>query len=382
MRILKTIIWTILLTICAVSCRKSGEDVSKTLALRLEKESVSCSADGVFVYVEASGSWTLSLEDSLMQSPSWARLNKTSGSGNANAVLSYDYNGSEGSRKLIVRLACGSDSVTKTLVQQSNNPSPEPPAQVPSWLELPEQTTSLPYYNHDFQYGGKTYRNYSIGWDGPNRLAQWIAYPLNSFYTAKKVSRSDFWNFDPSIPQSQQPNLFSSYRGYYDRGHQLPSADRLVCNEANDQTFYFSNMTPQRDVFNQGVWGIIEGNVRGWAEKSDTLYVVTGCVMKGSSTSTTDAAGNTCPIPTAYYKAVLRYSKSSTIGWGGFIGMGIYLDHSSSATSFSKTMTMSLTELEKKLDYKLFVNLDAKVGADLAVKIKSQDPKTVSFWGL
>jgi len=376
----KTIFLSLLLAFCTLSCGKSADSSSGALKLSLEYETVSYRADGCFVNIEASGYWTLGLTADSAQ-VTWARLNKTSGYGKATAVLSYDVNNSAKNRSLTVTLSSsGATPVEKTFTQKAFNAEPEPPASVPSWMELPAQLSGYTFYSHSFKYQSKIYRNYSFVYDDASRLALWVAYPLCSFYSAKKTSRTDEWGFDPDVPSTVQPDLSRSYSGYYDRGHQLPSADRLVCYEANAQTFYYTNMTPQMSSFNQGVWGNLEGNVRSWAEKSDTLYVVTGCVMSGSTASTTDAVGNKCPIPAAYFKAVLRYSKSSTIGWGGYIAAGLYFKHTATS-SIAKDNIKSITELEKLLGYKLFVNLEKQTGSEVATKIKSQDPTTVSFWG-
>ena len=86
-------------------------------------------------------------------------------------------------------------------------------------------------------------------------------------------------------------------------------------------------------------------------------------------------------MPTAYFKAVLRYKKSSTIGYSDFMSAGFYFDHvKDRSAAFSKSYSMSVSALEKKLGYKLFVNLDKKVGDETAKKIKDQDPTTVTWW--
>ena len=386
---LKRILCALLMILPAyfLSCTQTGSSPSGgNLVLSLETENASYKADARFVYVKAQGEWTLKLDKvNADDDISWAKLSRTSGNGDCTAVLSYDYNGKEEVRSLNVVLSSTSgESVTCGFVQKGISTDPEVPDVPPCWLELPQITSQVTYYNHNFRLDGTTYRNYSIGWSSPNRLSLWVAYPLCGFYTAKKVGRQDLWNYDPAVPVSQQANLTHSYAGSYDRGHQLPSADRLLCREANEQTFYFTNMTPQSSGLNQGLWQKIEGTVNGWSSRCDTLYVITGCVMQGSSLSTNDASGNSCPVPSAYYKAVLRYSKSGTQGWGGYTGIGIWIEHFKNykSESLSRDMVMSISDLEKKLGYKLFVNLDKEMGADFAVRIKSQDPLDVAFWGL
>jgi endonuclease G len=140
-------------------------------------------------------------------------------------------------------------------------------------------------------------------------------------------------------------------------------------------------MTPQDNTFNGGIWATLEGYVRNWAKGSDTLYVVTGCVTEGAKYYSLDRSGKKITVPTAYFKAVLRYKKSSTIGYSDFMSAGFYFDHvKDRSAAFSKSYSMSVSALEKKLGYKLFVNLDKKVGDETAKKIKDQDPTTVTWW--
>ena len=63
---------------------------------------------------------------------------------------------------------------------------------------------------------------------------------------------------------------------------------------------------------NGGIWGDLEGWVRGRAKeldpKKDTMYVVTGCVQEGSTTWTDNTYQAAVKVPAAYFKACLRKS--------------------------------------------------------------------------
>ena len=88
----------------------------------------------------------------------------------------------------------------------------------------------------------------------------------------------------------------------------------------------------------------------------------------------------------SYYKAVLRYKTSSTIGYGNYAGCAFFFDHDeySSASkydrSISKSMAISISELEAKLGFRLFDALDEALGEDAAGKVRKQDPKSVDWW--
>ena len=91
-----------------------------------------------------------------------------------------------------------------------------------------------------------------------------------------------------------------------------------------------------------------------------------------------DSYGNSVTVPDAYFKVLLRYSKSSTLGqWNA---AAFYLEHRSYSGNISKEHSMSVDELEKKTGFDFFVNLPAKVGADQAAKIEATDPANVALW--
>lgn len=168
-----------------------------------------------------------------------------------------------------------------------------------AWVELPERKENA-NYQYVTHYGplsnNKTVRNYSICFDKTKKAALWVAYPIHNAYLTGSGKRTDAWAFDPIIPIAYQANCIDkSYRGSYDRGHQLPSADRLATNELNAQTFYMSNMTPQLNRLNQDMWANLENKVRN-NKCSDTLYVVTG-VYFDSNATTYDGARQHCITP-------------------------------------------------------------------------------------
>ena len=371
----------LVLTSCEQSDSKDGP-----FEVALKKTSVSPDKGTQFVSVKCAGDWTLSLVAEDGADIDWARLNATSGKGNkTNVQLSYDGNEAQVSRTLVVVLSSGSKSETCSMVQQALGAAPEPEEpdaptdlEKTKWLELPAMNNSaLGYYSHSFKMNGNTYRNYSFGWSQKDRVALWVAYPLCKFYTNGSAGRTNAWALDPLLGNNSAAP-FGGYCGDYARGHQLPSADRQCCYDANAQTFYGTNMTPQLNAHNEGIWSSLENKVRNIANSSDTTYVVTGVVVSASGKKEKDSYGNSVTVPDAYFKVILRYSKSSTLGqWNA---AAFYLEHRSYSENISKGHSMSVDELEKKTGFDFFVNLTAKVGADQAAKIEATDPANVALW--
>ena len=152
-------------------------------------------------------------------------------------------------------------------------------------------------------------RNYFLLYNTQLHLAHYVAYPLYKDVLQKNVKRTDAWGYDPMISVSYQPNLTGAYKGY-SRGHQIPSADRLASREDNISTFYFSNMVPQNQTHNGGVWSNLENQVRTLAGGVDTLFVVTGVGFDNTNYKYTQDRSNVdCPIPDYFYKVVVWRDK-------------------------------------------------------------------------
>ena len=376
------------MAVCALlasSCDKAEPEVS--LSVKAQYEAVAAKADQMFVSIKCSSSWIATLADGEDGSPvDWATLNVTEGEGDRNLILSYGVNTDEAdSRKLTITVTSGKKSVSTTIEQYPAGVRPVDPDEPDgslkastAWMELPAlDNSALEYYTHSFKMNGNTYRNYSFGWSQDDRIAIWVAYPLCKLYTNGNVGRTQAWALDPLLGDNSSAP-FGGYCGSYARGHQLPSADRQCCYEANAQTFYGTNMTPQLNAHNEGIWAELESKVRNIANGSDTTYVVTGVIVSRSSKTEEDSFGKSVTVPDAYFKALLRYSRSSTLGqWNA---AAFYLEHRSYSGGINKSHSMSIDELEELTGIDFFVNLPAKIGAEQAAKIEAVDPAESSVW--
>lgn len=260
----------------------------------------------------------------------------------------------------------------------------EQPTNKKGWAELPvlKDSTSYQYVTHYANLNGKKVRNYTICYDPAQKGARWVAYPLHRVYTAKNVGRAEEWSFDPAIKVSLQSDCVTgSYKPYslYDRGHQIPSADRLANRELNDQTFYMSNITPQKDRLNQDMWNKLEQLVRS-NQCKDTLYVVTGAHYAPGNTQTAkDGTGSLVPVPTHYYKVLLRTKAGNTgksiaeMGELGLQSIGFWVEHRSYGDiEPPRSIVTTVADIEAKTGFTFFPQVPA------AVK-KQKDP---AKWGI
>ena len=218
---------------------------------------------------------------------------------------------------------------------------------------------------HTFKDGnGKTLRNYTMLYDKNMKAALWSAFAMNNDVYPSSVSREDSWNYDPALDQSWQPKLSSSYKeSKYERGHQVASADRRTTLYQMYQTDYFSNMTPQLGVFNSGdetEWDEIESKIQALGKKtsgSDTLYVVTGAIFgEGFTSDAHDNNNVACPVPTQYYKCILKVHFVNGVAQSASGGAYLF-DHKANATK----QTMKIDDLEALTGFDFFTNIKSSV---------------------
>lgn len=387
--LLKTFIGLLLAALAGISfsCDPIAGTVSdkKTVSVSVRQSEKPAEAGSVFVSVKTDASWSLSLD--FGGSEPWAEIDVDSGVGEKNDIfLNYDANTTDGSRVLTIKAVTSFGSAVCTFTQLAgagtDDPGTDPlPGEIASdpvagWLELPAVNSAdgKYYFAHYQTIGGKTLRSWSYQWNMDALVADWVAYPLNESLIGSG-SRTDEWGLDPKLPEDCQPVLYKGYKGGYDRGHQLPSADRLNY-AANVQTFYGTNMTPQLGQLNQRSWADLENQVRDWARSMDTLYVVTGCTQPepGEETYAYDNVGKAITVPSGYYKALLGYKKGGTIGitstTGGYTACAFYFDHEGYSGDFMR-MAMTIDELEAITGIDFFVNLPETIAQSLADKVES-----------
>lgn len=381
------------------SCGSGGKEDVLPPTVEVKTTMIEAEGRSQYIYVKASSSWKITLTSVDGGEPvDWIIADPSSGSGDMDVTLKVEANKSEKERSAVITVENSAGKASKTISQKAKGsevkPDPTPSggnlSPKTGWMELPAIPEGMDAFTHSMTVGSVSTRNYSFLWDYDNLVAPWVAYPLCKWNIGNNIKRTNAWGLDPLLPEGKQPVLYRGFskgnNGWYARGHQIPSADRLTSYESNSMTFYGTNMTPQiQDGFNGDIWATLEGKVRSWANSSDTLYVVTGCVIDYKDGETVkyalDNNGKKVTVPTAYYKAVLRYMKNSTVGYSGYSACAVWLDHKVYSTkNIDSKYSMSVKDLEKKVGMDFFVNLPAVVGEEMAAKIESEDPSKVSWW--
>ena len=215
--------------------------------------------------------------------------------------------------------------ITSELPVEKNVNANEP-AEGKQWvtdLSMPHLSEKLFYVEHTLKVGSETVLNYAYEWDQNMKHMAWAAFYFDATTSKDITGRTDAWDVDPALPAAMQTDNSNHTNDGFDRGHIVASEDRVYSKEANQQTFYFSNLSPQFNSFNGIFWQKFERTVQNWGRSGgfDKLYVTKGGalnhLLKNFTTTkkgndgvlpTTDANGFTqkgLACPQYYYIAVL-----------------------------------------------------------------------------
>ncbi|UWX56630.1 DNA/RNA non-specific endonuclease [Maribacter litopenaei] len=159
---------------------------------------------------------------------------------------------------------------------------------------------------------------FSLSYNEPYEQAEWVAYVLDKRHLTYDDRKRPYFIEDPWV-QSKSAD-WRNYRGSgYDRGHLCPAGDRRFSEQAYNETFYTSNISPQDKDFNSRIWNRLEIQVREWAKRYGTLYVVTGGVLE---LGLEEIGDEDVDVPKSFYKIVARKEKGQ-LKLIGFLMKGV-----------------------------------------------------------
>ncbi len=142
---------------------------------------------------------------------------------------------------------------------------------------------------------------YTLSYNEKFEQAEWVAYELKKEYLKNNDFKRPYFIEDPKVTTGS-----ADWRNYkksgYDKGHLCPAGDMEFNESAYNDTFYTSNISPQKHDFNSGIWNRLEQKTRYWAEKYDDIYVVTGGILNDSDKK---IGTEKVSVPKYFYKIIL-----------------------------------------------------------------------------
>src|SRR5450631_4051224 len=125
-------------------------------------------------------------------------------------------------------------------------------------------------------------QGYVLEHSSVDKIPLWVCESVAADQLRGRIARSNRFKADPDL--NGHKAYPTDYAGSgYDRGHQAPAGNQTVDALLKDQTFYMSNMAPQRPSLNRGIWKLLEDKTRAWVFQYGHAYEWTGpirCVPK------------------------------------------------------------------------------------------------------
>jgi endonuclease G, mitochondrial len=193
-------------------------------------------------------------------------------------------------------------------------------------IELPAAETDEVAADYSPTRSGARIRDYvhfSLAMSASRRFARWVAWNIDGG-SIKKLSRKGIpFVVDPEYGLDQQvdDDLYRANR--LDRGHVARRADLLwgelpEASRANVDSFFFTNITPQLDDFNQGsrggVWGRLEDAIFADADVDDLrVSALGGPIFKPNDFRYRDVL-----VPRSFWK-IIAYVENGTLTAKAFV---------------------------------------------------------------
>ena len=325
----------------------------------IDQTQINANGGGFIIRVKADGTWQAS------SSETWCTLSRTSGNGNG-SISGYMKANTGAERSVIITITAGKEEAKFTLKQLAGNglnpvPDPEKPSGYASMLEIPalKGGSMNQFITHTTKRNGKDYPTYSLEYSYKYKHSYWIAYRFDNT-TGGNVGRNEAYKPDPELPSQYAAKHNDYTNSGYTRGHLCASSDRQYSKEANQQTFYMSNISPQSgNGFNQSgsAWNTGEDKVQAWgyniSRSTDTLYVVKGGTIGEGMIK--GYLKNEIAIPKYFFMAVLFRSGDN------YKAIGFYMPHENLKDDPDKKdpkkYLMSIDALEQETGINFFHNL-------------------------
>jgi endonuclease G, mitochondrial len=181
------------------------------------------------------------------------------------------------------------------------------------------------------------YHHFSIVMSKARRLAHYTAVNIDGTHKQDVTRESDKWVYDPRIARDFQLGAELYEKNDLDYGHLVRRLDACwgdsleAARQANDDTFHFTNCSPQHKLFNR--------NKSTWAGMED--YILTNAIARrlrvtvftGPVFDPTDKPYRNTQLPAKFWKVVAMVKQDGTL----------------SATAYMLEQTDLLATVEKDL---------------------------------
>lgn len=208
--------------------------------------------------------------------------------------------------------------------------------------------------NPNLQSDFLQYTGMDISFNPETHIPNWVAWELTNEEASASGNREDNFRPDPYVRGCAQ---LSDYRGSgYDRGHMAPAGDFKWSAQAQDDTFFLTNICPQAHALNGGAWLKLEEKCRIWAKVDEKIYIICGPII--DDTPKEYIGENKVWVPRRFFKVILAPYSTPPRGIG-FIMPNSYVEGG------MQPCAVSIDEVEAITGHDFFHTLPDDIEAEL-----------------
>lgn len=142
-----------------------------------------------------------------------------------------------------------------------------------------------------------------LSYNEDHEQANWVMHIVPKDVITGTVTRTNDFRIDSSV-STGTANVSDYWDSGFDRGHLAPSADFRWSKKALSESYYYSNMSPQRSELNRNSWNNLEMQVREWVVDHGDLLVITGPILNDQLPKIPQGSKRVS-IPEFYYKIIV-----------------------------------------------------------------------------
>jgi endonuclease G len=157
-------------------------------------------------------------------------------------------------------------------------------------------------------------KGYVLEHSAADKIPLWVCESVGAAQLGGHVARHDAFKADPILLGAKA--YPDDYAGSgYDRGHQAAAGNQTRDPLLKSETFYLSNMEPQRPSLNRGIWTMLEEQTRAWVREYGHAYEWTGPIRCGQRLRAATPAQQHCQrrtigkdavaVPVGFYKIIV-----------------------------------------------------------------------------
>lgn len=203
---------------------------------------------------------------------------------------------------------------------------------------------------------------YTTSYNSSLLIPNWVAYCLTREEVDGQYPRPNK-QFEPDPLAKGRSAANSDYaKSGYSRGHMAPAGDMKWSEQAMMESFYLSNICPQSEELNGGIWQRLENRCRVLAKEAD-LYICCGPIMPESPKR---IGMNKVAVPSGFFKVLCmrRNGRWQAIGF-------MFPNEGCKGSIFD--FSCSVDEVERATGHDFFHNLPDNIESNIEASWRQKD---------